>query len=105
MPDLTIEAIRENPWNVLTHNLPNRSPPLLLEIAWLAADYCHKSEGLLANAVREQMYVPPEWRPGGPDGHEYPEANAWAAEQKASEIIDRCDDASRALIERFRRAL
>src|SRR4029077_18877799 len=33
MPTLTIEDIRNNPWNVLTHRLPERPDELLLEIA------------------------------------------------------------------------
>jgi hypothetical protein len=112
MPILSLEAIRENPWNVLSHDLPNQCPPLLLEIAWLAADYCGKSESLLVNAIRQQMYlpaqqryVPAEWRPGGPDAHEYPEGNALAAEDKAREIIARCDEQTLAFIDRMRRTL
>jgi hypothetical protein len=110
MPILSLKAIRENPWNVLSHDLPNKCPPLLLEIAWLAADYCGKSESLLVNAIRQQMnlpaqqrYVPAEWRPGGPDAHEYAEGKALAAEDKAREIIARCDQQTLAFIDRMRR--
>ena len=105
MAMLTIEAIRENPWNVLTHKLPDACGPLLLEVAWLAADYCRKSESLLVNAVRQNIYAPPEWRPGGPDAHEYTEGNALAAEKKVREILRRCDRPTLAFIDRMRRAL
>ncbi len=110
MPTLSLETIRENPQNVLSHDLPVRCDRLLLEMAWLAADYCRKSESLLVNAIRQQMYlpaqqwyVPAEWRPGGPDAHEYPEGNALAAEDKAREIIARCDEQTLAFIDRMRR--
>lgn len=93
--------IRENPWNVTTHGLPDRCEPLLLEIAWLAADYCRKSESLLTNAVREDEYVPPEWQPDGCDAHECTEANAEAADRKAREILSRCDDETLAVIDRM----
>ncbi len=105
MPTLTIEAIRENPWNITTHGLPDRCEPLLLEIAWLAADYCRKSESLLTNAVREDEYVPPEWQPDGCDAHECTEGNAEAADRKAREILSRCDDETLAVIDQMRRAL
>jgi hypothetical protein len=76
MPILSPEGIRENPWNVLSHDCPTsarrscrKSPGLLPTIA-------EKSESLLANAIRRQMYVtaqqwyvPAEWQPGGADAH------------------------------------
>jgi hypothetical protein len=109
MPILSLEAIRENPWNVLSHELPDQCQPLLLEIAWLAADYCSKSESLLLNAIRQQMdvpaqqrYIPAEWRPGGPDAHEYHEGNVRVAEDKAREIIARCNDETLAFIDWMR---
>ena len=37
MPVLTLEAIRQNPWNVLTHDLPAEPSRLLLNVAQLAA--------------------------------------------------------------------
>ena len=52
MPLLTLEAIRENPWIVLADPLPINPPPLLLKAAYLAADYCCRSEHLIMTAVR-----------------------------------------------------
>jgi hypothetical protein len=52
MPILTHEAIRENPWNVITHTLPTHPTELLLEVAYFAADYCRKSEYRLMNGAR-----------------------------------------------------
>ncbi len=87
-------------------------PATLVSNRWLAADYCAKSESLLVNAIRQQMYVPTqqwyapaEWQPGGPDAHERPERNARAAEDEAREIIARCDDETLAFIDRMRRVL
>ena len=44
MPTLTIEDIRENPWNVLTHDLPERPSLLLLTVAHCAATCCRQIE-------------------------------------------------------------
>jgi len=75
MKELTIEAIRENPWNVLTHELSRFHTEPLLRAACLAADYCCQSEHLLMQAAREGTYTPKGWTPGPetPDAHEFHE--------------------------------
>ena len=93
MPTLTIEVIRENPLNVVTHTLPTHPTELLLDTAYLAANYCRKSEYLLMHAARYGDYVPPGWQPG-PDScdvHEINEAQGWQAERKLDEIRERCE--------------
>jgi hypothetical protein len=62
MPILTIEAIRENPWNVLSHELPPNPSLLLLRLARMAADYCRRSENLLMFAVSHGHYLPSNGR-------------------------------------------
>jgi hypothetical protein len=47
MPTLTFEAIRQNPWNVLTHELPSTPPRLLLTLAQLAAASCRQIDAEL----------------------------------------------------------
>lgn len=88
MPTLTIEDIRNNPWSVLTHQLPERPDALLLEIARLAADYCRLSEAVLTDAVREGRYLPPGWEPTDdwPDAHEITEGRMLEADRKCDEI-------------------
>ena len=88
MPTLTIEAIRENPWNVVTHILPPDPTSLLLEVASLAAAYCRVSECTLMMAAREGSYTPCGWEPSDdhPDVHEESEARSLAADQRWSEI-------------------
>ena len=58
MTTLTIEAIRENPWSVVTHSLPPHPSRLLLALAYLAADYCRRSEHLLVRSARDGTYWP-----------------------------------------------
>ena len=93
MPILTIEAIRENPWNVVEHELPTRPEELLLEVAYLAADYCRRAEFLLMEAARERRYVPPGWEPVGnhEDVHEENEGRSVQADFKLQEICDLCE--------------
>jgi hypothetical protein len=74
MPMLTIETIRENPWNVVTLDLPRSPTPLLLELANLAAEYCRASEYMLMLAAREGVYVPDGWEPGGHCGDVHEES-------------------------------
>jgi hypothetical protein len=92
MPILTIEAIRENPWNVMNreYELPDNPTRLLLEVAHFAAAYCRDSESFLVHAARELRYVPAWWQPGkeSPDIHEDSEAQSDAAERKLQEIGD-----------------
>jgi hypothetical protein len=85
---LTFDAIRINPWTVVTDALPTPCRPLLHALAYLAADYCCKSEYLLMNAAFDGKYVPAGWRrcPGSTDAHEIHEARGWSAEAKRSEI-------------------
>jgi hypothetical protein len=58
MSTLTIATIRENPWNVITHGLPEHPEVLLLGLAQLAADYCRKSEQLCMQASSAGVYFP-----------------------------------------------
>jgi hypothetical protein len=91
MPTLTIEIIRENPWNVLTHELPGEAAEVLLETALLAARYCRSSEYMLAIAAREGRYRPRAWRPldGYPDAHEENEGRGSEDKQKLDDICAR----------------
>jgi hypothetical protein len=89
MPELTIEAIRENPWNVVTHTLPTQPPEVLLEAAFLAAEYCRNSEYMLMHAARDGNYVPPGWQRGGCDVHEINEGRGFQAEVKLDEVCER----------------
>ena len=90
---LTVEAVRENPWNVVTYALPAHPGPLLLAVAQLAADYCRQSECMLMQAARDGKYTPP----GGPSIHSQPsprganEARAEEADQKLNQIYDICE--------------
>jgi hypothetical protein len=88
MPTLTLEDIRKNPWNVVTYALPEQPSELLLQAAYLAADYCRRAEYILVHAAREGRYVPFGWKPGpdSPDAHEESEELGWRAEAKRDEI-------------------
>ena len=88
MPILTIEAIRANPWNVVTHKLPTYPAQLLLEVAYLAADYCRASEYFLVTAVTRSNYTPEGWEPtdDGCDAHEESEARGFNAHLRLEEI-------------------
>jgi hypothetical protein len=90
MPTLTIEAIRENPWNAITYGLPSDPAPLLLEVAHLAAAYCRASEYQLMLAAREGRYMPRGWEPSNdsPDIHEESETRCDAADERLTEIRD-----------------
>ena len=90
MPILTIEAIRENPWNVLSQELPPNPSLLLLRLARMAADYCRRSENLLMFAVLYGDYLPAEWQesPPSPDAHEFNEALAFNADKKYRAICE-----------------
>jgi hypothetical protein len=90
MPILTLEAIRENPWNVVTNTLPTNPAMFLLEIAYFAADYCRRSETKLMMAARKGIYTPPGWEAGNdsPDVHEENEARSWSADFRLLEICD-----------------
>jgi hypothetical protein len=85
---LTLEAIRCNPWNALSYELPAHPSRLLLELARLAAHYCRQSEYELMLAAREGNYVPWWWCEGAPDAHEESEALALEADEKLTEIFD-----------------
>jgi len=90
MPTLTIEAIRENPWNAITHKLPSNPAVVLLEVAAIAADYCRKSEHVLMMATREGLYTPHGWEAtnDSPDIHEESETRCYAADERLMEIRD-----------------
>jgi hypothetical protein len=61
MTILTIEALRINPWNVVTSRLPAQPDQLLLEVAVLAADYCRTSEFVIVKAARLGLFEPAAW--------------------------------------------
>jgi hypothetical protein len=84
----SIGAIRENPWNVLTHKLPGYPMRLLLEVADFAATYCRNSEYMLTHAARAGCYVPDGWEPGRgyADAHEESEDCGFEADMKRDEI-------------------
>jgi hypothetical protein len=88
MPTLTLEAIRQNPWNVITQDLPSDPSQLLLRAARLAASYCREAEYMLVVAVRADEYVPAGWTggEGDPDAHEASEGRAYEADDKLTEI-------------------
>src|SRR5579864_7696855 len=89
-PTLTLEVIRENPWNVLTHQLPPEPTDILLEIAAFAAAYCANSKYMLIQAARDDCYTPTWWRPDCicPDAHEESEDRGLRAADKRDEIRD-----------------
>ena len=90
MPILTIEAIRENPWNVVTHTLPTSPERLLLEVAYLATHYCRQGEYVLMTAARDGDYTPEGWEAttDSPDVHEESEARSFEADQRLQAICD-----------------
>ena len=64
MPTLTIEAIRENPWNVMTHELPEHPSRVLLLVAQFAATCCRQIESEMIDALHdssEQTWLRPEY--------------------------------------------
>ena len=84
MPILTIEAIRANPWNAISHDLPEHPDWLLLRLACMAADYCRHSEWDLMYAALSDEYVPPQscHEPDAADRHEFSERLAEIADAK-----------------------
>jgi hypothetical protein len=90
-PTLTIAALRENPWNVISHELPPDANKLLLTAARLAADYCSDIEYFFMRAARRGEYVPGWWDDTAktPDAHEESEELFWWADCKLREIVDR----------------
>jgi hypothetical protein len=90
MLTLTLEALRENPWNVVTYKLPSHPKPLLVNAAYLAAEYCHKSEYLFMVAARDGSYIPHGWETWLDKGHAWDESEARAchARQRLEEILD-----------------
>ncbi len=90
MPILTLEAIRKNPWNVLTHAIPADPGQLLLEAARRAATYCRDSEYALVLAARSGDYVPAWWSDAEdlPDAHEESEDLSFRADDKLHQISE-----------------
>jgi len=91
---LTIAALRENPWNVISHELPPDAEMLLLKAACLAARYCADSEYLFMQAARDGDYVPTWWDASNktPDAHEESEELFHWADCKLREIVDLLDE-------------
>lgn len=87
MATLTIELLQQNPWNVMSHDLPEDPSHLLLILAQMAADYVRISEQRVMFAVRNREHVPPGQPEGDwPDAHEISESNAQDADQKFCEV-------------------
>jgi hypothetical protein len=87
MATLTIELLHQNPWNVMSHDLPEDPSHLLLILAQMAADYIRMSEQRVMFAVRDREHVPTRQQNGTwPDAHEISESNAQDADQKLLEV-------------------
>lgn len=91
---LTIAALRENPWNVISRQLPPNAEMLLLKAACLAARYCADSEYLFMGAARDGEYLPTWWDATSktPDAHEESEELFYWADCKLREIADQLDE-------------
>jgi hypothetical protein len=63
MTTLTLDAIRNNPWNAVTQELPRRPPWFLLQAAYCAANYCRTAEYGFLILGRDGLYAPHGWRP------------------------------------------
>jgi hypothetical protein len=57
MPTLTLEAIRQNPWNAVTYDLPAHPSLLLLTLAQFAATCCRQIEADLAFASTTEARI------------------------------------------------
>ena len=101
MSTLTLVAVRKNPWNAVNRKLPEHPEPLLLELAYLATNYCRTSEQRLMRAARAGIYTPLGWLPerAFPDAHEESEIHACAADFKLLEICDRYEEEFGRLLE------
>ena len=52
MPSITIDSIRENPWNAVEQDVPPDADCYLLQVAMNAANYCETSEcGFMLAAI------------------------------------------------------
>jgi hypothetical protein len=93
-PHLTVAALRDNPWSVISHELPSDADELLLEAARLAASYCSDSEYLFMRAARAGDYVPTWWNATDqtPDAHEESEELFYFADCKLREIVALLED-------------
>lgn len=87
--EITIEALRENPWIVMTHKIPPNPTQTLLEFAAIAATYCRDSEFALMQMALDGRYAPSWWTPDDicPDAHEESEDWSLEAEKKREEIV------------------
>jgi hypothetical protein len=59
MPTLTVEAIRENPWNVMTHDIPFSPALILLSSAYLAATCYRRILAEMLDDSRADLSLPP----------------------------------------------
>jgi hypothetical protein len=89
MRTLTLNSIRQNPWNVLLQKMPPQPGPLLLEAAFMAAEYCYNSDRMLMEAAtdgRLRFYV----RDTNKIAEAHDECRTWseAACYKLEEISD-----------------
>lgn len=87
MTNLTLEALCENPRNILGGTLTADASELLLEVAYQAAAYCVVAEYGLMEAARAGNYTPSWWKRGeSPDAHEEAESRWLAALEKFIEL-------------------
>lgn len=88
MKHLTLEALRENPWNAVTLPLPSNPDCFLLELAHHAAAACATSEYAVMLAALAGLYVPEGWTAAtdSPDIHEESEARWSEAVTRVKEI-------------------
>jgi len=93
MRTLTLNSIRQNPWNVLLQKIPPQPGPLLLKAALMAAEYCYNSDRLLMEAAtdgRLRFYL----RDATRIRKAYDESETWceAASYKLDEISNLFDE-------------
>lgn len=95
MTTLTLDAIRNNPWNAVTHELPRRMDGFFLQAVYCAANYCRTSEYGFGIAARESYYKPENWRPSAncPTPYDQCLQRGEAAHRRCElvrEIVKRC---------------
>jgi hypothetical protein len=91
LPDLTHEAIQQDPWNAVALPLPANADAALLDAAKSAASSCAEGEHGLMVAARAGEYTPPGWTggEGEPDAHEENESRYLKAVDRLDLIAER----------------
>ena len=87
MTTLTLPAILADPWNAVAQELPTAPEAFLLELAYMAANYCMEREQRLMHAARRGLYSPPEWDRLGIGVHEFNEGRTLSAETRVIAIM------------------